>query len=231
MTALLERPGLRNPAPTRQRPPLLPYVRPAQRITTAAELDRVFRFRHQVFCRELRFWDPANYPDGRERDEFDRQAIHYALYDAAGNIASSLRLIVRGPYPLEEHCELYADAPDLALLSVAEISRVAVASRYRRHKGLPVERAQTPLELGQGAGDRRAELVVGLYKAMLQDSIELGLTHWMAAMERSLYRVLRSLGCEFAPVGPEVDYSGPVRPYLADIRRLQNEQCMTCLEG
>lgn len=230
MTALLERSGPLSPAPTLKRPPLLPYVRPARRVTTAAELDRVFRFRHQVFCRELRFWDPADYPDGREHDEYDRKAIHYAMYDAAGDIASSLRLIVRGPYPLESHCELYADAPDLALLAVAEISRVAVASRYRRHKGPAAERGQTPVELGHGAGDRRAELVVGLYKAMLLDSHELGLTHWMAAMERSLYRVLRGLGCEFVPMGPEVDYSGPVRPYIADIRRLQDQQCMTCLE-
>lgn len=229
MTALLDRPSLRPIAPTLKRPPVLPYVRPAERITTAAELDQVFRFRHQVFCRELRFWDPADYSDGRERDDYDRQALHYAMYDAAGNIASALRLIVRGPYPLEEHCELYADAPDLALMSVAEISRVAVAGRYRRPKGPAAERGQTPVELGHGAGDRRAELVIGLYKAMLLDSIDLGLTHWMAAMERSLYRVLRGLGCEFVPMGPEVDYSGPVRPYLADIRRLQNEQCMTRL--
>jgi hypothetical protein len=40
-------------------------------------------------------------------------------------------------------------------------------------------------------------------------------------MESSLWRLLSRFAFEFRPVGPEVDYYGPVTPYLADIQELE----------
>ena len=57
---------------------LFDYVSPAKKLGSARELDELFRFRHRVFCQELRFFDPAAYPDGRESDEYDHGAIHFA---------------------------------------------------------------------------------------------------------------------------------------------------------
>lgn len=191
---------------------LFDYVSPARKIEAAPQLDALFRFRFDVFCRKVRFFDPAHYPDGRERDRYDRDALHFAKFDAEGNIVGGVRLVLARPFPLEEHCRLFADSPRLAELRVAEVSRLGVA--------LPAAKT-----------DRltRQETIVALCKAMILESKARRITHWVAAMERSLHRVLTGLGCTFTPIGPEIDYSGPVRPYLAEVNRLWREQRMTYL--
>jgi len=191
---------------------LFDYVNAARKVETAQQFDALFRFRFDVFCRKLRFFDPAHHPDGRECDRYDRDALHFAKFDAEGQIVGGVRLILCRPFPLEGHCRLFADSPRLAELRVAEVSRLAVA----------------PPSAGT---DRlaRQKTIVALCKAMILESKARGVTHWAAAMERSLHRVLTGLGCTFTPIGPEIDYSGPVRPYLAEVNRLWREQRMTYL--
>lgn len=40
-------------------------------------------------------------------------------------------------------------------------------------------------------------------------------------MDRSLWRLLNFQGIQFKAIGPEVDYYGPVSPYLANIAHLE----------
>jgi N-acyl-L-homoserine lactone synthetase len=195
----------RRPQP---RPVLFDYISPARKVSTESDLDRVYRLRYRVFCQELGLFNPADYPDGRERDEHDGTSVHFAGEDTSGVLAGTVRLVLCRPFPLESRCRFFADAPRLDELRVAEISRLAV----RRDVSA------------------RRPIVVALYKAMILESRRLGLTHWVAAMEKPLCRVLRGLGCDFTPIGPEVDYSGPVRPYLGAIDRLWREQRLTYLD-
>lgn len=202
-----------SPVPARK-PVLFDYVSPARKVTSVRERDEVCRFRYQVFCQELGFFRPADYPDGRETDEHDDDALHFAARAADGRIVGTVRLIVQRPFPLESHCLLFDHAPCLDEIRAAEISRLAV----------PVTAQGTLQERRQ-----RQETVVALYKGMILESRKLRLTHWVAAMERTLCRVLKSMGCCFTPIGPEVDYSGPVTPYVAAVDQLWQEQRLTNL--
>jgi N-acyl-L-homoserine lactone synthetase len=190
---------------------LFDYISPAPQVSRR-QLDDVYRFRYRIFCEQLRFIDRSRCPGGRERDEHDDRALHFACRDARGKVIGAARLVLGRPFPLESHCPLFAGALRLDGMRAAEVSRLAV------------ERGCTSAER-----HRRQETVIALYKGMILASKRLGLTHWLAAMERPLYRVLKGLGCQFTAIGPEIDYSGPVTPYIARVDRLWHEQRMTYL--
>ena len=67
--------------------------------------------------------------------------------------------------------------------------------------------------------------ILNLYKGLYLESKRLGVTHWLAAMEEPLVRLLRRFGFVFNPVGPEVDYYGHVRPYIANISEIEKQVC------
>ncbi|MBL8794406.1 MAG: GNAT family N-acetyltransferase, partial [Planctomycetia bacterium] len=115
------------PSRTQQRKSVVfTYVSPAKKLTTPRQLDELFRFRYEIFCKRLQFFAPSTGVDERESDAHDRDALHFAEYDGEGNILGAARLIQRRPLPLEEHCTLFDDQPRLDNLRVAEVSRLAV---------------------------------------------------------------------------------------------------------
>ncbi len=56
-----------------------------------------------------------------------------------------------------------------------------------------------------------------LYRELYQASKRHGFTHWLAATERSLQRLVVKYHFPFRQVGPETDYFGLVAPYLMDL--------------
>jgi N-acyl amino acid synthase of PEP-CTERM/exosortase system len=64
-------------------------------------------------------------------------------------------------------------------------------------------------------------MLAQVFRLIYQESKRRGITHWVVAMERGLNVMLRRMGFEFTPIGPENDYYGPVRPYLAEIASLE----------
>jgi N-acyl amino acid synthase of PEP-CTERM/exosortase system len=71
--------------------------------------------------------------------------------------------------------------------------------------------------------DRRGNsplLLLGMYREMYRYSRQNGIRYWYAAMERSLARSLEKMGFRFVPIGPQVDYYGPVTPHMADLDEL-----------
>src|SRR5690606_15783528 len=85
--------------------------------------------------------------------------------------------------------------------------------------GVDVNLTSTQAQATDNIPHRRSkpEIVLGLYKTMYQASKRQGITHWLAAMERSLLRLLTRYNIGFQPIGPELDYFGPVVPYIAAI--------------
>lgn len=114
-------------------------------------------------------------------------------------------------------------------LTAAEISRLAISKSYRRRRndGLydlaSTEDLMTSARTEQEAVHRRhrPEIILGLYKIMYQASKRRGITHWFAAMEKPLVRLLGRCNFDFKPIGPEVDYYGPVTPYFAEISEIE----------
>jgi N-acyl amino acid synthase of PEP-CTERM/exosortase system len=50
-----------------------------------------------------------------------------------------------------------------------------------------------------------------------------GFTHWSAAMDEQLWYALKMFNFTFQEIGPQVDYYGPVTPYLGVIDQLEKE--------
>lgn len=166
-------------------------------------MDQSHQLRYRVYCVERGFLNPDDYPDQRERDEFDRHSLHLGVVDGEGSLLATARLVKvnMAGLPLFRHCQIYARESELYhdTTRVAEISRLCVSRELRkRHIG-------------------SASVAVNLYRAIYQASKRNGFTHWLVATEPSLQRLLASLQVPFREVGPRTDYYGPVAPYLVDL--------------
>jgi len=166
-------------------------------------MDLSYRLRYQVYCVERGFLNAGDYPDRLERDEFDRFSLHIGvLNDERGLIATSrLVKVSMAGLPLFRHCDIFSNEHELYREEnrIAEISRLCMSRELR---------------------DRQAGgsfIALSLYRATYQASKRVGLTHWLAAMEPSLHRLLSALGVPFRVIGPVSDYFGPVAPYLLDL--------------
>jgi N-acyl amino acid synthase of PEP-CTERM/exosortase system len=193
--------------------------------------------RYEVYCNEQQFLAPEDYPSRLEIDSYDDHAIHVGAINREGVLVGTLRLVLPSAqgFPLLEHCELFdaykylADPANQAQIASVEISRLAVSKSYRRRAndglyGLAETEDKMARQQKDGAAPHRRnrpELVLGLYRAMYQFSKRQGITHWLAAMEKTLLRLLHRYQFGFKPIGPEVDYYGPVTPYLAEIAQME----------
>jgi N-acyl amino acid synthase of PEP-CTERM/exosortase system len=210
----------------------------ARRVSEPEDLRRAYRIRYEVFCLEKGFLRPEDYPDEEESDAFDAHALHVLASHSSGYPAGTARLVLNGPLglPLLGRCELeprygfLADPGDPRGRGYAEISRLAVSPAYRRRRddgdlgGPP--RADRSCLVGAGAPaaartEDVSEMLPQVFRLIYQESKRRGITHWVVAMERGLHVMLRRMGLRFTPIGPETDYHGPVRPYLAEIAALE----------
>ncbi|CAN7155940.1 PEP-CTERM/exosortase system-associated acyltransferase [Acidovorax sp. LjRoot129] len=187
--------------------------------------------RYQVYCEECGFLAPGDFPDRRERDEHDIHAAHFVALNRSDEIAGYVRLVLPDAirtFPFQTHCVTLLDGVVLPPPSLsAEISRLIVRQDYRRRHG---ERAPTgvPTEHNPTAVPREMrnpspQILLNLYREMYAYSLQHGIRYWYAAMERSLARMLARMNFGFQQIGPAIDYYGPVAPYVADLRVLEQQ--------
>ncbi len=160
------------------------------------------RLRYQVYCLERGFEPGGN---GVETDDFDSRARHVLLvHRESGELIGTSRVIPVSSsaglhdFPMASVCapELLRDLP---ARTTGEISRFAVSKQRR-------------MSCRAGAMVR-----LGLMQGILRLSRELGLTHWCAIMEPTLFRLLQMSSIYFLPLGPLVEYHGLRQPAFLDI--------------
>jgi N-acyl-L-homoserine lactone synthetase len=167
-------------------------------------LEQSYNLRYQVYCIERGFLPASDYPDQLEIDEFDKHSIHVGVLNAQGDLVGTARLIEPSSagLPVFHHCSLFEDAPSLnqRRANVIEASRLAVSRRT-------------------DVSERRmgVDIVLHIFKGLYQASKRHGFTHWLAATEKSLQRLMLKYGFPWRPVGPESDYYGMVAPYLMNL--------------
>ncbi len=198
---------------------LLASLRTAYRVEVADHPDLVReaqRLRYQVFVRERAIFKPSS-EDLLETDEFDAWSHHLLIRrcDDREAIGTARLVTPCADRPVSLPIQRVCSADHLGaipLAGVGEISRFAI-SKYRR-----------------GGGDPRIDslLLLTLVEGVLHLSLRLGLTHWCAVMERSLMRLLRSIGIHFTPLGPLVAYYGQRQPALAKIASVLEEGERQC---
>ncbi|WP_137936284.1 PEP-CTERM/exosortase system-associated acyltransferase [Chitinivorax sp. B] len=184
-------------------------------------LQESFKLRYQVYCLEKNFLSASHFENGKECDRYDRDSVHFAAIDQFEQVVGTIRLVGEHThrYPLQEHCQLSIPAIPH---SAVEISRLAVSKNYRRRAsdddyGASNDYVSMPVHVKESNARMRPEIVMGLYKAVFQCCRQHQIKYLLAAMESGLLRLLNRMGMGFMPIGPEVDYYGPVRPYMLSI--------------
>jgi N-acyl amino acid synthase of PEP-CTERM/exosortase system len=202
-------------------------------------LRETYRIRYEVYCQECGFLAPADYPDGLEIDKFDKTSVHFAAF-ADGNVIGTSRLVMNSEYgyPLNEHCkQISINEAELPKDRLVEVSRLSLRKSFRRRKEDGIYAVESYLKKSEGGilqenpdgttdQDRRRHrpvIILGLYRAMYHETRRVGFTHWFAAMEKKLWFSLKAFNFTFQEIGPQVDYFGPVSPYLGIIEQLEKE--------
>ena len=198
---------------------------------SGAELQDAFRIRHQVYCVENPFENPADHPDGLERDEFDSHAIHGLLIHRLSERAmGTVRLILPVRHELERSfpIQLLCKHPHLKLLPLdrlAEVSRFSISKQFRRRQ------CDTLYEGNDARRERRgiAPLMsLGLLQSLVSMSAEHGITHWCATMELTLVRLLEAMSIRLTMLGPLVQSHGTRQPCYCEVgpmlERVKSEQ-------
>lgn len=202
-------------------------VRPA---TIEGLREQAYRLRYQVYCMEHGFEDPADYPEGLETDAYDERAVTSVLiHRPTGLVAGTVRLVLpRADAPgesfaMQEICKepLIKDPERFPVARMGEISRFCISKHFRRR----LQDLSYPNELDHVAPrlSRREErrllphMTLGLIEALVRMNVENGLTHWCAAMEPQLLRLLARMGIHFEPIGPIVAHHGMRQPCVARV--------------
>jgi len=194
-------------------------------------LEEVYRLRYQVYCHECNFLKPEDYPEGKEKDEYDEHSLHFIASDEEGPIGT-MRLILNSAlgFPLEAHCNgaLQIDKKSLPRNNLAEISRLVISKLYRRRKddGLyysPDLNEKTVLSPSEVILKRIRPMAFGLYREIYQESRRRDIKLWYALMEKPLWILLRMHCFVFTPVGTEINVYGPVTPYLGKIEDIEKQ--------
>jgi N-acyl amino acid synthase of PEP-CTERM/exosortase system len=187
-------------------------------------MQEIYELRFQVYCNECGYLPPANYPDGREVDEYDADAVHFCVFNLKNELVGYVRLVhpaASGVFPFQTHCPDLLEGVTLPEPSKSvEISRLMVRQDYRRRRGDMLSGVSANFddaEQGTEKRDHSPQILLSLYRQIYKYSRKNGIQYWYAAMESSLALVLTRMNFGFRQVGLLTDYYGPVAPYLAAV--------------
>lgn len=175
-------------------------------------LDRLYRLRYQIICEEFGHISPETYPDKKESDVYDQQAIHCAvIHKKTGRLAGSVRCVIPRtvPYadlslPFEHICKdnllgkFHMQLPQRE--TMIEVSRVNVAEYFRRNRS---GSKLSPLEIQLS---RQISSILGLCAYVINK--HQGRPDSYAVMEPPLAHKYASLGIECTPQSEIFDFYG-----------------------
>src|SRR5689334_17211942 len=191
----------------------------------------VFRIRHAVYCEELGY-EPTR-PDGLEIDEFDARAVHCLLKSmASGEDVGCVRLVLTdahdraSPLPIERLCgatldRAIVDPARLDRAKIAEVSRLAVVSRFRRRRG--EQRVALGIEerdFGTPERPRFPYIAAGLYLGMIAQARHHGIETLFMLTERRLAKQLSRLGVNIQSIGEAVEHRGLRYPSMMSVQEI-----------
>ena len=191
-------------------------------------VEQVFRVRHKVYCEELGF--EAVRPDFQERDEYDNHAVQLLLRKAGVGAPVGCARLVRpnpfnpsAPLPFEKFCAASLDRTiiDPALLprnTVAEVSRLAVMSEFRRRKG--EARQPAPLsesDFGTDEHPRFPYILVSLYLGIVAIASLHGIESLFMLTEPRLAGHFAKLGVTVRQIGSPIEHRGLRIPSMMSV--------------
>lgn len=169
-----------------------------------ALLDKVYAFRCDIMCDELKVLDRSDYPDGRERDKYDPYSEHFAVLNENGEVCACIRLIHHSPvgYPTENNMEFDIDKSIFDRDKLGEFSRIFIGEGYRNLKTTKT-------------------LMEGIKKVGYLKLKEMGIEYSYGALEKSFLRLLRMYKMGYDPIGKEQEYGGKRFPCILYSKTLE----------
>jgi len=191
--------------------------------------EEVFKIRHNVYCEELKFEEPTK--NGQETDIFDAQSIFALIKHKPSNTYTSCVRLIKSAQPsellpIEEFClenitfyDQYSHLHpnNFPRCEIAEISRLAVKSEFRRRK------VDNPVGSSHGVNSENTYsktesqcfpfIPIGLYIAAASLSMDAGIKHCYVMMEPRLARSMTFVGIKFIQLAEPIDYHGLRAPY------------------
>ncbi len=208
---------------------------------TDERIRQIFALRYKVYVEQWQFEASENHPLGLEMDEFDVRAIHIgATHAKKSEFIGTARIIQSSGqgFPIEQHMQLDRPLPKELRKVTGEVSRLAISKEFgrRAEDRVLIDPSAKPGRSKAVLVDRRNpqnDIVMGLIRRISFESRKAGLTYWYVAMARGLAILLRRKGLEFPPIGPELDYHGPRRPYFGKIEKIlaKNQELLDIFMG
>jgi N-acyl amino acid synthase of PEP-CTERM/exosortase system len=191
--------------------------------------DAHHRLRYQVYCRETGFESASEFPDGRERDEFDGSATAFLVRSrVSGEWIATMRLIVGQVAQLPVASFLDPEERTSPVLA-GEISRFCVSPRYRRRTTQEVRisrsasscspkqrfaaQHESPESVGSLLESRDPWILIGLLRAVRQYTDERSILRCLFLAADSMASAVRAAGFSISEAGPEVEHRGWRRAY------------------
>lgn len=198
-----------------------------------AQKDDVFFIRHDVYARELGF-EPVR-ADQRESDGYDARAVHCLMRtaEASSRLVGCARVVFTDPaapdslLPFEKACRdsLYRDQIDPSKLprdKVAEVSRLAVLSDFRRRRGEDHKEVAIDVsDFGDAQQPRFPYIPVGLYMASVLMAQRQGIEYLFTLTEPRLAEHFAKLGVKIVPIGAPIEHRGQRVPSLIEARTVE----------
>jgi N-acyl amino acid synthase of PEP-CTERM/exosortase system len=195
---------------------------------TDALRDEAYRLRHAVYCKDLGF-EPLQ-PNARETDRYDAHStpilvrhVPTAEFVACARLVRPRLEAPDEPLPFEITCGNVLDAAllrsqPLARDKVAEVSRLAVISKFRRRKG--EARTEVGLTENDFDGGRFPYILIGLYLGVVAIGRLQGVERLYLLSEPRLAGHFARLGVEIVQIGGPVEHRGIRIPSMISVPRL-----------
>jgi len=190
--------------------------------------DHTYRLRHSVYVEDLGF-EPSR-GDKRETDDFDAHAKAILLrHIGTWEFIACARLIrppaddVEQALPFERICAQSLDlerlqADSIPRHEIAEASRLAVISKFRRREGeTPVPAPLADRDFGDLHFPRFPYMIIGLYLGIIALARLDGIRRLYLLTEPKLAGHLSRLGVEVVTVGAAVEHRGTRIPSIIDV--------------
>lgn len=180
----------------------------------------VYFIRHDVYARELGF-EPVR-ADQRETDAYDARSLHCLLRTSAAphrlvgcaRLVMADRLAPEALLPLEIFCRdtldrSVVDPAQLPRERMAEVSRLAVMSDFRRRKG--EQGREVSIQEGDFGNEQQTRfpyIPVSLYIAAVALAQRQGIEYLLTLTEPRLAQHFAKLGVNIVPIGAPVEHRG-----------------------
>lgn len=177
-----------------------------------------YRLRCEIYCVDRSFENLDDFPTREEMDDADRRSIHFLVAEKSSKEWIGVMRVVLPDnelLPIERHCVLDTNLiASLPRHNTAELSRLGIARRFTQRTATN----ENNLEQTRYVVKNLKEITYGLWRALIQLSLEKEINDYLFIITPALARVFLSLHAPIVRAGVPCEYRGTRYPYLLNMK-------------